>query len=142
MAAVFLLARQKDNSPVQIIAPSSTQSAHTQVRVFVTGSVVNPGVSTLDSNSRITDALSAAGGVTGEATLDGVNLALRVKGEAEYYVPQLGETPPACLKVVGALAVSVCPRALDDVDHVLVRDAGDLAAPCVQLSGKSRCPGS
>tara|TARA_B100000470_G_scaffold166775_1_gene131275 strand:- start:155 stop:361 length:207 start_codon:yes stop_codon:yes gene_type:complete len=54
LAAVFLLARQKDNSPVQIIAPSSTQSAHTQVRVFVTGSVVNPGVSTLDSNSRTT----------------------------------------------------------------------------------------
>ena len=74
-----------------------------------------------------------------------MNLALRVKGEAEYYVPQLGETPqppPVCLKVVGALAVSVGPRALDDADHVLVRDAGDLAAPCVQLSGKSRCPGS
>ena len=36
-----------------------------------------------------------------------MNLAPRVRGEAEYYVPQLGETPPACLKVVGALAVSV-----------------------------------
>ena len=85
MAAVFLLARQKDNSPVQIIAPSSTQSAHAQVRVFVTGSVVNPGIPTLDSNSRI----------TGEATIDGVSLALRVKGESDYYVPQLVETPPA-----------------------------------------------
>ena len=95
MAAVFLVARQNDNSPVQIIAPSSTQSAHAQVRVFVNGSVVNPGVYTLDSNSRITDALSAAGGVTGETTLDGVNPALRVIDEAEYYAPRLGETPPA-----------------------------------------------
>ena len=98
LAAVFLLARQNDNSPVQIIPPSSTQSAHAQVRMFVNGAVVNPGVYTLDSNSRITDALSAAGGVAGEATLDGVSLALRVKDEAEYYVPKLGETPPARLQ--------------------------------------------
>jgi len=115
LAAVFLLARQNDNSPVQIIAPSSTQSAHAQVRVFATGSVVNTGVSTLDSNSRITDALSAAGGVTREVTFDGVNLALRVKGEAKYYVPQLGEIPPATSSLfkgggsLGCFAWSACP---------------------------------
>jgi len=110
-----LLARQNDNSPGQIIAPSSTQSAHAQVRVFVTGSVVNPGVSTLDSNSRITDALSAAGGVTGETTLDGVNPALRVIDEAEYYAPRLGETPPVTSSLfrgdgsLGCFHWSACP---------------------------------
>ena len=116
LAAVFLLALQNDNSPGQIIAPSSTQSAHAQVRVFVTGSVVNPGISTLDSNSRITDeALSAAGCVTGEATIDGVSLFLRVKGEAEYYVPQLVETPQATSRLfkgggsLGCLRWSACP---------------------------------
>ena len=115
MAAVFLLARQNDKSPVQIIAPSSTQSAHAQVRVFVNGSVVNPGVYTLDSNSRITNALFAAGGVTGEARLDGVDLALRVKGEAEYYFPQLDETPPATSSLykgggsLGCFRLSACP---------------------------------
>ena len=115
MAAVFLLARQKDNSPVQIITPSSTQSGHAQVRVFVNGSVVNPGVYTLDSNCRITDALSATGGVIGEARLGGVNLALRVKGEAEYYVPQLDETSPATSSLFkgggspGCFRWSACP---------------------------------
>ena len=86
------------------------------MRVFVTGSVVNPGISTLDSNSRITDeALSAAGCVTGEATIDGVSLVLRVKGEAEYYVPQLVETPPATSRLfkgggsLGCLRWSACP---------------------------------
>ena len=93
MAAVFLLARQNDNSLGQIIAPSSTQSAHAQVRVFVNWAVVHPAVYTLNSNSQITDPLSAAGGVTSETTLDGVNPALRVIDEAEYYAPQLGETP-------------------------------------------------
>ena len=110
--------------------------------MFVNWAVVNPVVYTLNSNSQITDPLSAAGGVTGETTLDGVNPALRVIDEAEYYAPRLGETPPACLEVMEASGVSIGPRVLDDADHVLVRDANDQATPCVQLSGKSCCPGS
>ena len=115
LAAVFLLARQNDNSPGQIIAPSSTQSAHAQVRVFVHWAVVNPVVYTLNSNSQITDPLSAAGGVTGETTLDGVNPALRVIDEAEYYAPQLGETPPVTSSLfrgdgsLGCFRWSACP---------------------------------
>lgn len=42
--------------------------------------MVNPGVYTLDSESRITDALDAAAGITDKDILDGLNLALRVKG--------------------------------------------------------------
>ncbi len=95
LAAVVLLARQDDNAPIRIIAPDSQQATPSRVRVFVNGAVVNPGVYTLDPDSRITDALAAAGGVTGEANIEGVNLALRLKDEAEYYVPSLGESPPA-----------------------------------------------
>jgi len=94
LAAVVLLARQDDNAPIRIIAPES-QGTATQVRVFVNGAVVNPGVYTLAPDSRVTDALAAAGGLTGEANIQGVNLALRLQDEAEYYVPKLGETPPA-----------------------------------------------
>lgn len=94
LAAVVLLARQDDNAPIRIIAPESQDTA-TQVRVFVNGAVVNPGVYTLAPDSRVTDALAAAGGLTGEANIQGVNLALRLQDEAEYYVPKLGETPPA-----------------------------------------------
>ena len=94
LGAVVLLARQNDNAPVRIIAPES-QITPAQVRVYVNGAVAVPGVYTLDSDSRITDALAAAGGVTGEANLEGVNLALRVRDEAEYYIPRLGESPPS-----------------------------------------------
>ena len=97
LAAVVLLARQDDNAPVRIIAPQEVPAqaeAPAQVRVYVSGAVASPGVYTLDPGSRITDALAAAGGVTEEAILDGLNLALRVKDEAEYHVLTLGETPP------------------------------------------------
>ena len=98
LAAVVLLARQNDNAPIQIIAPDSQQQPASEVRVFVNGAVVNPGVYILAPDSRITDALAAAGGnKTAEANLEGVNLALRVLDEAEIYIPAVGEspTPPA-----------------------------------------------
>ena len=80
LAAVVLLARQDDNAPVRIIAPTAQEENPAQVRVYVNGSVGNPGVYTLDSESRITDALDAAAGITDKDILDGLNLALRVKG--------------------------------------------------------------
>jgi competence protein ComEA len=95
LAAVILLARQDDNAPIRVIAPTAQDVVPAQVRVYVNGEVVNPGVYTLDSESRITDALAAAGGVTEEGILDGLNLALRVKDEAEYRVLKLGELPPS-----------------------------------------------
>ncbi|PKB72418.1 MAG: hypothetical protein BZY87_00265 [SAR202 cluster bacterium Io17-Chloro-G6] len=93
LAAVVLLVRQDNNAPIQLIAPDSQQSP-TRVRVFVNGAVVNPGVYTLAPDSRVTDALAAAGGVTGEANIGGMNLALRLQDESEYYVPKLGEAAP------------------------------------------------
>lgn len=64
LAAVVLLARQNDNAPIQIIAPDSQQQPASEVRVFVNGAVVNPGVYILAPDSRITAALAAAGGTT------------------------------------------------------------------------------
>ena len=95
LAAVVLLASQNDNAPIRIIAPDSQQAIPSRVRVFVSGAVANPGVYTLAADSRITDALAAAGGVAGDGNIEGVNLALRLKDEAEYHVPRVGETPPA-----------------------------------------------
>jgi hypothetical protein len=62
LAAVFLFARQNDNAPIQITAPNAISDAEqtpAEVMVYVSGAVVNPGVYTLDSEDRITDALAA-----------------------------------------------------------------------------------
>jgi competence protein ComEA len=122
LAAVVLLARQDDNAPVWIIAPTSQQDGPAQVRVYVNGAVVNPGVYTLDSESRITDALDAAGGITNEGILDGLNLALRVKDEAEYHVLKFGESRPAAVGSSGATTGSgVQPGGLIDLNLASVR---------------------
>ncbi len=67
------------------------------VVVDVAGLVVRPGVRTLATGARVTDALAAAGGVRPGADLTRLNLArLLVDGE-QLYVPAPGQEPPRLL---------------------------------------------
>jgi competence protein ComEA len=73
---------------------STTLSA---VVVYVAGAVSSPGVYTLHTPARVTDALAAAGGPAAEADLDVVNLAATVHDGERIYVPKVGEVVPAVL---------------------------------------------
>ena len=57
------------------------------VVVHVTGAVESPGLHQLPGGARIADAIEAAGGVSGEAVLDGVNLARPVRDGEQLHVP-------------------------------------------------------
>jgi competence protein ComEA len=99
LAAVVLLSRQNGVAPIRIVAPPpSTQVAlppvPQEIRVYVSGAVVNPGVYSLGPDDRIADAIAAAGGETNDAESTGLNLAARVRDEARYHVPKAGEEPP------------------------------------------------
>ncbi len=80
--------------------PAATKPAEVVI-VHVAGAVVRPGVYRLAGESRLADALDAAGGPTADAEPDGVNLAARLTDGERVYVPRRGEAPPA-----GALAAS------------------------------------
>jgi competence protein ComEA len=79
-AVTWSLARTQPRS-VEIILP-----APGPVVVHVTGSVVNPGVYTLPPGSRIQEAVEAAGGLSGPAT---VNLAAPVRDGQQIVVSTL-----------------------------------------------------
>jgi competence protein ComEA len=76
------------------IAQTATSVASAIV-VYVAGAVTRPGVYTLDTAARVTDALDAAGGAAPEADLDVVNLAASVRDGERIYVPVVGEVIPA-----------------------------------------------
>jgi competence protein ComEA len=59
------------------------------VIVHVAGAVRRPGVYRLPSGSRVTDAVERAGGGTGKASLDSVNLAARLADGQQVVVPEL-----------------------------------------------------
>lgn len=63
----------------------------TVIFVDIKGAVKNPGVYQMKSGDRVKDALDAAGGLTGEADSQKVNLAQRVEDQMVIVVPKVGE---------------------------------------------------
>lgn len=59
--------------------------------VHVAGEVMHPGVVVIAGDSRVIDAIDAAGGPTTRADLDAVNLASALVDAAQVYVPKRGE---------------------------------------------------
>ena len=92
-------------------APPSAGERADDVVVYVSGAVASPGVLTLPANSRVIDAITAAGGATPEADLESINLArILVDGE-QIRVGVVGEPPPVASAAAGSTAgTGTCVR--------------------------------
>ncbi len=69
------------------------------VVVDVTGAVARPGVYRLPAGARVTDAVERAGGATGAALLEAINLAARLADGQQVVVPKKG--PAGAVAAVG-----------------------------------------
>lgn len=87
--------QQPQPAPIEIIEPSP-QPTRTpgQLVVYVSGAVMNPDVYTLPENSRLKDALLAAGGPQPGVDLTALNLAAPLYDGQQVWVPAEGGTPP------------------------------------------------
>ena len=81
-------------SALEPATPTSTEAAVPAV-VHVAGQVVRPGIVRLAPDSRVVDAIEAAGGPLAEADLAAVNLARPIVDGEQVYVPKPGEAVPA-----------------------------------------------
>lgn len=63
-----------------------------EVVVFVCGAVINPGVYYLQQGDRVSKAIDKAGGFTGDADINYLNLALELTDGMKIYVPPITET--------------------------------------------------
>ncbi len=103
--ALFL--RDGDSGePVRIIPPpvvsSETDGAVMESKAYVTGAVRHPGLYTIKEGDRLADLIDLAGGITEDADMQAVNLAVRVEDQDHWTVPKVGEST-----VVPSTAVSV-----------------------------------
>ena len=91
--------------------PTSAGDRTDDVVVYVSGAVASPGVLTLPANSRVIDAITAAGGAMPEADLESINLArILVDGE-QIRVGVVGESPPVASAAAGSTAgTGTCVR--------------------------------
>jgi competence protein ComEA len=96
LGVVFFFLRRPQPEPITILPPEPTATSlptptPRPLCVYVSGAVARPDVYELPPDSIVKDAVEAAGGPTGEADLNRINLARRVQDEEQIYVPQKGE---------------------------------------------------
>lgn len=87
-----------EKKAVVVEGNSQTDPNSSKLKVDVSGAVVNPGVYKLPIDSRVEDALTAAGGFSHEADAawvsKNINLASKVSDGQKLYIPAQGEISP------------------------------------------------
>jgi competence protein ComEA len=89
----------------------SVEEGGSDVVVDVTGAVRKPGVYRMPAGSRVNDAVRRAGGATGKASLDSINLAARLADGQQVVVP---EAAPAVAGGAAPGATAAAPEAEED----------------------------
>jgi competence protein ComEA len=104
----------------------SVEGSGGDVVVDVTGAVREPGVYRLPEGSRVDEAVQRAGGATGKAELDSLNLAARLADGQQVVVPErIPGAPPGAPAATGAgeedgpISLSTATAAeLDTIDGI------------------------
>jgi competence protein ComEA len=86
---IFLVDKRVGDDPPIVVSESAEPIG--DIRVYITGAVVNPGVYPIGQDARWADAVAAAGGFTPDANPEAINLARRVHDEDHILVPRVGQ---------------------------------------------------
>ncbi len=86
--AYFLGLSNASVTEVEILIPTPAPAV-----VQIAGEVRSPGVYELNRNDRVLTAIEAAGGMTGNADIESINLAATIKDGSLIIVPSLSPTP-------------------------------------------------
>lgn len=97
MVIAYLLVRVPTTAPIEIHPPEPTPTPSPTATpaplfVYVTGAVRQPGVVQLSPDSRVQDAVTAAGGLRPDADEQRVNQAAKLIDGQHLHVPAVGET--------------------------------------------------
>ena len=92
---VLFLRDGDDGEPVRIVSPATVSSVEireeAELKAYVTGAVRRPGLYAIREGDRLADLIDLAGGITEDADMQAVNLAVRVNDQDHWTVPKVGE---------------------------------------------------
>ena len=112
---------------------SAKSSSAAEVYVDVDGAVVRPGVYRLKDGARVSQAIDAAGGLTVEADVTGLNRASKITDGQKIYVPTVGEQQAAAAVGGAESSAATTPGAGSSSGLVNINTAS--AAELQTLSG-------
>lgn len=81
----------KNDSEAEVINNKDNITNEKEITVYISGEVVNPGIVSINKEKRLYDAVQELGGVTQDADLNKINLAIKLNDEQHYIIPKIGE---------------------------------------------------
>jgi competence protein ComEA len=123
---VWLAARAPQGESVEL-RPAPTPEP---IQVHVTGAVVRPGLYDLPEDSRVMDAVEAAGGFVAEADKNGINLAARVEDAEKLDIPYVAgyipEDEEGFVVISEGTPSSLAGEELVDINTASIEELGKL----------------
>jgi competence protein ComEA len=84
---ILLIASEPRGDPLQLVQAATP----TEIVIYISGSVLHPGVYHLSTGSRIEQAVAAAGGLSTDADGERADLAKLLTDGDQVYIPRQGE---------------------------------------------------
>lgn len=81
----------KNNEDLNMDNSEKINTVNKKITIFISGEVKSPGVVELYSEDRLMDGVKKCGGVTDEADMNRINLAMKISDEGHYIIPKIGE---------------------------------------------------
>ncbi|GAB4501276.1 MAG: helix-hairpin-helix domain-containing protein [Anaerolineales bacterium] len=115
----YITARQPQGEKIVLLPTASPQP----MVIYITGAVVRPGVYALPPNSRMLDALNAAGGPTENADLSQINAAEMLEDGQQIEIPGSGEVATPVFTIGGNGLVATATPVLGAPININTADA-------------------
>ncbi len=90
LASDVNLSKELDNEDIRKDYDNSIKDIN-MITIHISGEVNNPGIVNIESDKRLSDAVDKLGGVTENADLNNINLAMKIEDAKHYIIPKIGE---------------------------------------------------
>lgn len=90
LASDVKLSKELDNEDIRKDYDNSIKDVN-MITIHISGEVNNPGIVNIEADKRLSDAVDKLGGVTENADLNNINLAMKIEDAKHYIIPKIGE---------------------------------------------------
>lgn len=108
-----------DEQNIEEIEDNIKISQSTEIIIHIAGAVENEGIQKLPENSRVADAIEAAGGLTSDANANCINLAQKIADGQKIYIPFNNEEETSVEKM-SEVNIQEPVQIIDDTSEKLV----------------------
>jgi len=119
VASYLVFAAGQQPKQIVVQSPTATAVVAKEIKVYVSGAVAKSGVYALPEDSRVEDAIRAAGGPLDGADLERVNPARKLHDEMQIHVPKVGEALSTGTGAVGKTLININTAPAEELDKML-----------------------